>query len=603
MVRDVWLDGTGGQPADGRKQWQEYRTVAVVGSGRGGVHRFALDLTRLLGLAAGHTGTLTPNQAGDFLWMWPQPCDPLALKVGESFSNFAPQPPPIGPVALEPTADDFLRIRSGTGTGGVSTPWVINSTPARERWVVALNGGYDPHQARGRGLALVDMQSGHTVWSFFHQDNRGRSQHLRYSFAAGMALADVGNPSNPGADADLLFDTATVGDYGGQLWTVRFWQPGQWDAFTQQVSNWHAARSFRVANLAGRTANPEALRGPFSTIATNVVQPDTGFLRTFVGTGDSQNVLDTGTKCRLGNPRACAEQGCSSQSYLEIRRAGSPVSTSSTSYAGYALMDAFSLQSQSGPSCAGTSVKLTWDNTALNGCWNSHDGSIEYVCGGDPSTWSCQTVADTWVRLNYTHWAAPYPHRFYGIWSYGGDPSRTFNTEPEAAAFDAQMFTDADLVNVGQFDVDGYVIPQTEVDAAPLSKGWYLNYGGANERTGSAATVIDGCILWSSYEPGVGAAAVCSDTHQNVSRLYQANFVSGTASCAQGFYSPVNGTWSRFLPFATVANLGSPAPQLLKYNDELHRQATLSTPFGAVTPVGGMSSGPFMSLPVSEGPP
>ncbi len=41
-----------------------------------------------------------PTPPGDFLWMWPQPCDPLALQVGESFSNFAPRPPPIGPVAL-----------------------------------------------------------------------------------------------------------------------------------------------------------------------------------------------------------------------------------------------------------------------------------------------------------------------------------------------------------------------------------------------------------------------------------------------------------------------------------------------------------------------
>ena len=93
MVRDVWLDGAEGQPADGKKQWQEYRTVAVIGTGRGGVHRFALDLTRVLGRTPGDTATRwRPTRPGDFLWMWPQPCDPLALQVGESFTNFAPQP-------------------------------------------------------------------------------------------------------------------------------------------------------------------------------------------------------------------------------------------------------------------------------------------------------------------------------------------------------------------------------------------------------------------------------------------------------------------------------------------------------------------------------
>jgi type IV pilus assembly protein PilY1 len=590
MVRDVWIDGAAGQPADGRKQWQEYRTVAVVGSGRGGVHRFALDLTRLLGLAPGDTATVAPNEAGDFLWMWPQPCDPLALKVGESFSNFAPQPPPIGPVALGPTADDFLRWRSGTGTSGVSTPWVIDSIPARERWVVALNGGYDPYQTRGRGLALVDLLSGHTVWSFFHHENKGRSQHLRYAFAAGMALADVGNPSSPGADADHLFDTATVGDYGGQLWTVRFWRPGQWDSATQQVSNWHAARSFRVDNLAGRTWDPEALREPFSTIATNVVQPDTGFLRTFVGTGDSQNIMDIGTKCRLGNPRACAEQGCFSQYTLQVQRANIPASISTTTYSGFALASATSLQGQAGPSCAGASVTLTWNNNAMNGCGNSNDGSIEYQCYGDPSSWYCHTVADTWVTLNYSQGSSTNTQRFYGVWTYGGNPSRTFNTDSEAAMFDSQMFTDADLVNVGQFDATGNVLP-AEVDAHPLGKGWYLPYSAQYERTGSPATVIDGCVLWSSFDPSQDAP-ICSPMGRSTSRLYQANFLSGTASCAEAFYTPYSGAWKRFLWFNTYANLGSPTPQRLEYNDESYRRATLSMPLGT-----------FMSLPVSEGPP
>jgi type IV pilus assembly protein PilY1 len=458
MVRDVWLDGVAGQPADGRKQWQEYRTVAVVGTGRGGVHRFALDLTRLLGVAPGQTSQQVPDQAGDFLWMWPQPCDPLALKVGESFTNFAPQPPPIGPVALMPEADDALRMISGSPGGWAETPWWINYTPARERWVVALNGGYDPYNNRGRGMALVDLASGHTVWSFFHGDGRSRSEHLRYSISAGMALADVGTASSSGVEADHLFDTATVGDYGGQLWTVRFWQPGQWDATRQQVSNWHAARAFRVANLAGRTSNPEALRGPFSQIATNVVQPDTGILRTFVGTGDSQNLLDVGARCRLGNPRACAEQGCGSQSALEVQRAGYTVSSSTTSYSSYALANASSYVSSSGPSCAGARVKLTWDNTAANGCANGNDGAIEYTCDGSSSLWSCRETQNTWAVFNYSSPVSPSPQRFYGLWTYGGSPSRRFNTDTEAWNFDYQMLTDSNLVNVSQFDFNGQVV-------------------------------------------------------------------------------------------------------------------------------------------------
>ncbi|HYH99380.1 pilus assembly protein PilY [Hyalangium sp.] len=595
MVRDVWLDGAEG-PADGRKQWQEYRTVAVVGTGRGGVHRFALDLTRLLGVQPGDTAGRVPNQAGDFLWMWPQPCDALALKVGESFSHFAPQPPPIGPVALTPGADDALRALTGTGGGGVATPWWVDATPARERWVVALNGGYDPHNVRGRGMALVDLTSGHTVWSFFHEDYKGRSQHLRYSIAAGLALADVGSAQGV-RDSDELFDTATVGDYGGQLWAVRFWKPGQWDATTQQVSNWHAARAFRVENLAGRTGSPEALRGPFSQIATNVVQPDTGFLRTFLGTGDSQNLRDTAARCRLGNLRACAEQGCGSQAVLEIQRAGALASAATTTYSNFALSSADSFQGSSGPSCAGARVRLSWNNDAANGCGNGHDGSIEYTCDGSPSTWSCRETQNTWAVLNYTAGWNPNTQRFYGVWSYGGPPSRRFNTDAEAELFDSQLFTDADLVSVGQFSTTGRVV-EPQVDASPQGSGWYISYSFETERTGSAATLIDGCLLWSSFEPSSGNAAVCSATGRNTARLYQADPVSGRASCAAGFYEPVSGDWSRFRASGTQVNLGDPAPQRWVYDAEVHTRAILSTPPGSTT-----SGTPFSSVPVSEGPP
>jgi type IV pilus assembly protein PilY1 len=595
MVREVWLDGVGGGTADGVKQWQEFRTVAVVGTGRGGVHRFALDLTRLLA-ADLVSNPRYPDQPGSFLWMWPQPCDLLALKVGESFSNFAPQPPPVGPVALTPMADDSLRAIAGQGPGGPA-PWVIDGVSARERWVVALNGGYDPYNTRGRGMAMVDLMSGHTVWSFFHQDGRSRSEHLRYSITAGLALADVGYG---GGDADHLFDTATVGDYGGQLWTVRFWRPGEWNPSTGQVDNWLAARSFRVANLSGRSSSSEALRGPFSTIATNVVQPDTGVLRTLVGTGDSENLADMGTSCRLGNPRACAEQGCAISNQLEVQRGGFLASTSRTSYLGYALDQAMSMEGSAGPACASANVRLSWSSSAGGSCMNSHSGSIDYVCDGSSSTWSCRTVNDTWAVLNYSQYPAPYYQRFYGVATYGG-PGRTFNTEAEASMFDANLRTDTDLVNVGQFDEYGNVV-NPQVEASPLGTGWYLQYASPAERTGVPATVVNGCVLWSSFEP-TQSGAVCSMYEgRNISRLYQADFLSGRANCAQGLYTPPSGNWARYHRFNTQVNMSQVSPQRTPFNDEVHVRATVGTPLGTVSSQVG-NTGPLFSLPVTEGPP
>jgi type IV pilus assembly protein PilY1 len=574
MVRDVWMDGVGGA-SDGKKQPGEYRTVAVVGTGRGGVHRFALDLTRLLGEDPDEASGRVPNQAGDFLWMWPQPCDPLALQVGESFTNFAPRPAPIVPVALTPEADDALRTIAGAPSGGVS-PHLIDNTAARERWVVALNGGFDMHMVRGRGMALVDLRSGHTVWSFFHGDGQNRSQHLRYPIGAGISMLDIGQVVNPSADADQLFDSATVGDYGGQIWMVRMWSPGQWDAGKKQVSNWRAARAFRVANLAGRTGDPEAMRAPISYMTLNALQPDTGWLRTFVGTGDKENLLEKGTTCRLSNPRACAVQGCGVNNTLTVER-GSPGTystafTTNSTFSGYHFTSGSSTNNTTptspGPACAGARVTLAWDNTAANGCGNANDGSLQYTCDGNTSTWSCRTTQDTWTVLNYNQPASPYPQRYYGLWTYGGtDPTRRFNSEAEAAAYDSRAFTDADLMNVSNFQTGtvgdaaaGKVI--SNPSASPTGKGWYIQYAAANERTGTTGNLISGCVLWSSFEPSGASGAVCSTTGTNVARLYQSNFVTGEANCALSFYTKNDETWNRYKISTTVAAPAEPALQI-----------------------------------------
>ncbi|HLL03554.1 MAG TPA: pilus assembly protein PilY [Myxococcaceae bacterium] len=600
MVREVWMDGMGGGAPDGRKQWQEFRTVAVVGTGRGGVHRFALDLTRLLGHGMGmQANVIPPNTPGDFLWMWPQPCDPLALQLGESSSHFAPQPPPVGPVALGPEADDALRAIHGQWGGTPETPWMVAGMPARERWVVGLNGGADGYQSRGRGMALVDVATGHTVWSFFHGDGQSRSEYLRYPIGAGLALADVDEGSG-GSLQDLLFDTATVGDYGGQLWTVRFWRPGQWDAATQRVNNWFAARAFRVANLAGSSPSTEALRAPLTNAALNVVQPDTGILRTFIGTGDRQNLTDVGTTCRLGNGRACAEQGCRVRNTVTVERGLSMTARSGATYSLSAYESGEAMRGYDGPSCASTKVRLEWDHDSGGTCSSNAQGAFEYVCDGNTTTWSCRATADNWVNLNLKNPSAPYPQRFYGLWSYGGNANRTFNTNMEANSFDSQLITDSSLVNVGQFDTAGNVVAGSEAEAWPWGMGWYLQYNSGNERTSTGATVVNGCVLWSSFEPSSTGGPACSATGRHVSRLYQAAFASGKAQCASGFSVPSTGGRYRYLHFNTQVNLPEPAPSWRSLNGQLQSSVTVSAPLGTqgTTPASS-GSGPLISVPVS----
>ncbi|WP_224361588.1 pilus assembly protein [Hyalangium versicolor] len=563
MVRNVWADGLEGQDKDGKKQWQEYRTVAVVGSGRGGVHRFALDLTRVLGRNPGDTASLAPSQKGDFLWTWPQPCDALAVQVGESFTNFAPRPPPIGPVALSPGADDSLRSLYGEGASPAS-PYLINGKAARERYVVFLNGGFDQTLTRGRGMAVVDIRTGHTLWSYFYKDGKGRSDHLRYPIAAGVVPMDVGLADNPSGDGDFLWDTAQVGDYGGQLWTVRFWDPGTWNSSTKQMDNWFAARAFRVANLSGKSGDAEAIRAPFTYMALVTRQPETGYIRTFMGTGDKETLMDKGSVCRLSTPGSCAAQGCGVNNTLTVERGGTMFYKSSTNFQNYHHVTGESTEySPVGNACGGVRVTLAWDNTAANGCGNANDGSIQYKCDGTSTSWNCAETNNSWVALSYPQTTSAYPQRYYGIYTYGGtDPARKFNSETEAANYDSHLYTDSDLTNVSQFDSTGNVVTASQVSASPSGKGWYIEYALANERTGSTGVLSSGCVLWGSFEPSGASGAVCATTGTNAARLYQANYTTGMADCALGFYNKGNDQWARYMTSETGTPPSEPMLQI-----------------------------------------
>lgn len=568
MVRDVWLDGLtktiSYTDKPGQKDVEEYRTVAVVGTGSGGVHRFALDLTGLIAspnVSTQKTGRV-PNKKGDFLWMWPQPCDKLALQLGESYSNFAPKPPPIGPVAME----------DSTG------PWEFSTNPskpvvkAREQWVVMLNGGYDPYMVRGRGMAVVDLKTGDTLWSFFNGDGKQFNQNLRYPISAGVAMMDLGNALNSSGDADLLFDTATLPDFGGQVWTLRFWLPGHIDPTTKQVDNWYAARAFHVALDASQKGDDTIARPAFSYITTNTIQPDTGYVRTYVGTGDRYHLADTGSQCSLGNPRACALQGCHVKEDIVIERNGVKSADMDTEFEGVKFKGDAPNVPGTGDACLAPKVTLKWEITKGGTCTAENNNSVVYGCTGNSTAWSCSTT-NGWVQINSTN-AAPAvsSNRFYGFWSYGVDPTRRFNAGTEAISYDDARIRDSDLVNVGDFNADG-TVKAAQNEAGSLSKGWYINYVAGSERTATAATVLDGCVIWNTMEPSGAAGAVCATTGSNLGRIYQANFVSGKADCAAAFVS--SGVTSRFLSYNTVAAPPEPTPQRTIINGKVTTGTTL----------------------------
>ena len=94
MVRDVWADGTNGGSSDGKKQKTEFRTLAVFTEGSGGTQFTALDVTGSFVTDRSQT----PHPA--VLWTFPPPRSDDAQYMGQSWSDFSPRPPPIGPVRL-----------------------------------------------------------------------------------------------------------------------------------------------------------------------------------------------------------------------------------------------------------------------------------------------------------------------------------------------------------------------------------------------------------------------------------------------------------------------------------------------------------------------
>ncbi|ADO69052.1 pilus assembly protein PilY [Stigmatella aurantiaca] len=587
MVRDVWMDGTGTEvpQRDAKKQWDEYRTIAVVGSGRGGVHRFALDLTTLLAedfIANPNKVAPTFQKEGVFRWMWPQPCDELSLQVGESFTNYAPTPPPIVPVAVSPAADNELATLSGmAGNPQPDQPLRIANEEARERWVVLFNGGYDPYLSRGRGFAMVDMTSGHTMWSFFHGDTKNRAEHLLYPFAAGITTQDIGEAVKPYQDADTLMDTATVGDFGGQFWVFRFWKPGKWDSASKQIGNWHAARSFRAAPNAS-AAVVEDVRAPFTTMAINTIQPGTGYMRTFIGTSDSQNLYDRGSVCRLSNPHGCAVQGCTMNNTISIKRGNTLAWQSTAPYTNGHLntAQAKSIKTNALSACGSVEAKVDWSYSGT--CDYNSSGSIRYACSGTSSTWSCTEPQNNWVTINYPDEAQPYPQYYFGFHSYGG--TRRFDKtgpseDPEndqANAFDSAMLTIDDLDPAAAFDAEGNETDTTEVD--PAKPGWFILYPQGNERTGNTGTLANGCMIWSSFEPSGTSGAVCSTVGSNIARIYQADFATGRANCAASFFDDATSKWSRFIEFNTVAAAPAFSTRLTMVNGQISLDLPLLAP-------------------------
>ncbi len=546
MVRDAWVDGTSNgldtaATADDAKQKQEFHTVAVVGERRGGTRYFALDVTNATKLRR-ETGFALPT----FLWIYPQPTDPESLQFGETYDDFLPSPAPIGPVRIEANA------RAGTVLGVPSSPVAATQTmfvegpgnvPYHERWIAFLSGGFDPNYLRGRGVHMVDVWTGKELWDFSYPRTAVAAGDprlgLKYPVAAPVGMVMWGGSERREAGLGFanqgFFDTATFGDTGGQLWALRFHVPGQLGS-DDKVGNWYGARAFQM----GDRGDPSfGYQHPFFYLTTNTALPGSYIFRTYLGTGDRFNLLDTnGGNCGPDNVRACLMRGCSvslplDSNYLATPSLGRQKDSLSAAARGTATYGA---ASETGVTQVEGQVRIE-----ISGCPGAASGaptgttkSAPFACTADSAgRWGCSSTAtpDLGQKLELSNTSNTVAVRnwFFSIRIFDDEGARRpFTTPEQAAAYDGARLWLKDpgasgtVTQSGDIKViDSAVENPTTGLATESSPGWaiYYNHGPSavvgdvtytvsklDERTSSVSSLYR-VLTWNTTQPSLSTAA------------------------------------------------------------------------------------------------
>ena len=563
MLRDVWVDGSAvsdgkNSPpapsgADYKKQAPEFHTLAIFGRRAGGNAHTALDVT-------------DPTKP-TLLWNFPEGCSDDARYMGQSWSDFAPRPAPIVPVKLA-NASDPRKFE--------------------ERWVVFINGGYDPALNLGRAVFMLDAWTGKTLWRFTDDDWKttyGQTSSL-FPVPGGVAPLDIGDPTRQMMDVDGFFDTATWGDMGGNLWVARMFNPGEIDTSTGRVKNWFAARAFEQQRKEDGSQSM-VNRNEFFFYPSNAFDPSTRTLRTFLGAGNREQIMAQGASCGTDNLLACCQAGCTKVTATTLQNYGACSRTDTFACTGGALTHTASSTCGTGAAvCASAAnyqqkVTLHWECPGAGAIGDS-TGSVS--CDGS----GLCTVAPVGAKSINGTFNAQSHNRFYGVWTYGKDPKKLFDdVDPvkalaKAKVFDGNRFTDiamptttcsgtkggtCKLVQTTQAKVTyDPNMPQLTTTvcadgsatcvAMPEDAGWFYEYGDVcplpkksdgssgcvtappwtDEKTGSGANVVLGCVAWGTFRPPGAATSSdpCSGELGTPSSYgYGTNYMSGTpnASC------------------------------------------------------------------------
>jgi len=149
----------------------------------------------------------------------------------------------------------------------------INNT---ERWVGLIGGGYSgcgrvvgQCDERGKSFYVIDLKDGAILWTY----NYAADATMNYDLVAGPTAVD--------SDNDGFWDTAYVGDLGGNIWRFKFCTKTEAEA----------TGGCGIANWSGKKLLNEPAQSTIRPIYTSVtVAVDAEFnLWVYVGTGDKTN--------------------------------------------------------------------------------------------------------------------------------------------------------------------------------------------------------------------------------------------------------------------------------------------------------------------------
>lgn len=478
MVRDVWVDLND----DYNKQWNEYKTVAIVGEREGGVHFSALDITDV--------------ENPQFLWIFPQPDDPAGNWMGQTWSDHLPHPPSIGPVKVEDAS-------SPTG-------W-------KEKYVVALNGGFDDMDIRGRGVFIVDAYTGEKIWDYHFDPTATDSRRfMRYSFPASLGFASHSwffGEQESTAQKLPLFDVAFAGDAGGQIWMFNLREPGNW--FGYRVFEGEKASTLLRDKV------------PFFVIpALSPLHPYVWAV--MMGSGDRKGMYKcTGSDCSTYNLRPCKREGCSVSITTHGRTSDNFTASQNVSNTSAITSDSWSLTENTGNSCTIDDYVNVDISSCINPLTPAKRGSLTCSINGDYI--SCTESSIEKGEINIANPLSQKASAFYSVrvpaeWIY------------DMGDHDDSRFTDSDLLNANE----------GETSPDKYRKGWRYTHQ-LDEIVGTSASIPmlkledvlkDGCVTWSTFRPNCGAVAnPCTTAGAGEGWFYQANFFTGAeeSKCREVF--------------------------------------------------------------------